>query len=300
MIEWWMVVALGSAVLFAFRDLLMKRVFSHHEHPNPNHFLVVEYLLALIIVIGLFLPSVDFHSFVSLWPFYLLKAFSVALAGWLYFYLLEDHEISLVAPLINLSPLVLLVLSTVILGEVVTLVQFLGILVIIGATYLLEMTRHQHRESHRHLPHFGVLLRKDGKFFIQVIILLLSLSFAAISDKFILNEVSVYSNMFFTALLILLVMGVYYLKKMHLQSLVQFIKREPTALVASLFSALSLFLVLFAIAAPGALVSLIIPLRRTATLYSSLFGGLLFHEDHLRKKLLATMAMLLGIVLIVL
>ena len=75
--------------------------------------------------------------------------------------------------------------------------------------------------------------------------------------------------------------------------------KEPETLVIAIFTIVSNVLVLLAIAIPTALVSLIIPLRRTSTLFSAIFGGLLFHEKHIKQKSFATFGMLIGIVLIV-
>ncbi|MBS3144558.1 hypothetical protein J4208_03150, partial [Candidatus Woesearchaeota archaeon] len=54
------------------------------------------------------------------------------------------------------------------------------------------------------------------------------------------------------------------------------------------------YLHLLAIAMPLTLLSLAIPLRRLSTLFVTVIGGELFHENNLLKKTLACIIMLLG------
>ena len=75
---------------------------------------------------------------------------------------------------------------------------------------------------------------------------------------------------------------------------------QPQTLIIAVFMILATFFVLWAISLPTALVSLVVPLKRVSTLFSSVFGGILFHERHLFRKMVATFGMIGGILLIVL
>ncbi|MFH1589978.1 MAG: hypothetical protein ABIB43_05410 [archaeon] len=57
---------------------------------------------------------------------------------------------------------------------------------------------------------------------------------------------------------------------------------------------------LLAVATPGAAISLIIPIKRTSSLFTTLIGGKLFHEKNLLIKILASIIMIWGVVFILL
>lgn len=294
----WVVLSLISAFFFGLKDILVKK-FLEKTKINSRELIFHEYVLVIVFVTIVFFDKIDFMSIYNFWGLYMFKAFSVGMASYLYFKLLEKHEISLVSPLINLSPIFLLVLSSIFLSEKITIIHFLGILIVMIATYFLEITMHHHDKDSPHTHHFMNLTKKDYNFFSQVIILLSVFSFAAISDKIILGDVNVYTNMFFTSFFILYGLIFYYIRSKKLRQSLNIFNQSSMVLLISVLTIISNFLILLAIAIPNAMVSLIIPLRRTSTLFSSFFGGLIFHEKHLGKKLLSILLMLLGVALIV-
>lgn len=297
--ELWVILTLSSAVLFAFKDILAKNMFSK-KNVKPNQLMFEEFFLLLIIILFLFFPRVEFSTFNNLWYLYLLKSIAIGGSALLYFRLLKEHDISNVAPLINLSPILLLIFSSFILSEQITSVQLFGIVVVIISTYFLEITMTHHDKKSPHKHHFQFLKKKNFSFFAISLIMLVFFSMGAITDKLIFNEgVNVYTNMFFTSAFILFILVIYYIKVKYIVHAFDCIVKEPETLLISIFTIVSSFLILFAIAIPTTMVSLIVPLRRTSTIFSSLIGGILFHENHLPKKILSTIGMLIGVFLIV-
>jgi len=55
---------------------------------------------------------------------------------------------------------------------------------------------------------------------------------------------------------------------------------------------------LIAVSMPNAMIALIIPIKRTSTLFTTIFGGKLFHEKNLSVKILACIIMVWGTVFI--
>lgn len=301
--ELWVWLALGSAVVFGLKDILAKKYFKKSD-VSPKQIMFEEYFIGIFLILLFFFPLVDFSSFYNYYWLFILKAGVIGTSTLLYFELLKKYDISLVSPLLNLSPVFLLLFSFLLLGEMITFVQFLGIILIIIATYFVEVHHHNFFNRHRknpHIHHFKMLSIKPSKFFVLAFIMLFTISFAAIFDKMILSsQINVYTNLYFTSLLIFLVLFIYFVKKKILFSSFKKVISEPQTLLVAFLSFSSIFIVLFAIAIPTALVSLIIPLRRTSTLFSALVGGILFHEKNLIQKLIATVVMLFGVLLIVL
>jgi len=129
--------------------------------------------------------------------------------------------------------------------------------------------------------------------------MLISISITAITDKLILKKVNVYTDLFYTATIVLIAILNYYLFKKNLIKTTKNIIQNPNLFLISLFTNLGTYSILLAIQIPNAKLSLIIPIKRTSTLFSSIIGGKLFHEKHLFKKIIAIIIMLFGILLLV-
>lgn len=297
MVALWVMFTLGSAFFSGVKDVLTKKLF--RKNVSASQVVFEEYLLFFFVILILFYNRVNFSSFYDLWEFYLLKAFTVGSFTIIYLKLLKKYEISLVAPLMNLSPLILLFLSVIFLGEIISSFQLIGILVIIISTYFLEVTIKHHNLKNPHAYHYLNLKNTNWKFFLQSFSMLVIISITAIADRIILKQVNVYSNIFFTSSIILIVLVIYYIHEKILMSSIKDIIYEPETFLISVFTNISTFLILIAIGMPTAILSLVIPLKRTSTLFSSLIGGILFHENHLKQKAFATIGMLVGVLLIV-
>ena len=294
----WVVLTLCASFFFAAKDIVAKKIL--RQDTSPKQLFFEEFFLLLLISVIAFHPQIEFSSFIKYWDIYFLKAITIAIFTLVYFKLLKKYELSHVAPLLNLSPLILLLLSTTILSEVISPIHMIGILLIILSTYLLEITYHHHHHANPHRHHLYHLKQKDKKFYILVLIMLISVSFSAIYDKKIFNQgLSVASNLFFTGAIVFTFMLIYYLYEGHLQKVFKKMLTEPETLLVGILQNFSTILILFAISIPTAMVSLIVPLKRTSTLLSSVFGGLFFHEQHLKQKIIATIGMIIGIFLIV-
>ncbi len=295
----WIIFTLLSAFLLAFKDILSKKVLVKSN--KPLQIIFEQYFLMFLVLSLLFYDLIDFNSIFVFWKLYLLKATSIFLFTYLYFILLKKFEISKFAPLMNASPIFLVLLSSIFLNESITFVQLVGIIIIIFATYLLEVNINFHFKDNPHRHHFDWFKKLDLKNISLVILMLIVISITAIADKKILGSgISVYTNMFYTSLLIFTFLSFYYIKNKNFLLVFKYIKSEPITFLISVISLISTFFVLLAISMPTTMVSLIVPLRRTSTLFAAILGGLLFHEKHLIKKLIAVIIMIFGISLIVL
>jgi len=198
----WIIYTLISAFFFGIKDILAKKVLN--KDVKPIELVLEEFFILFLILILFFFMKIDFYSYETLWHLYLIKALIVFITTELYFNLLEKYEISTVTPLLNLSPIFLLLLSVIFLSEIISMVQFIGILVILFSTYYLEIIIHHHDKENPHTHHFNLILNIKSIFFLFTTILLLTISMTAILDKMILEKTNVYTNMFFTSAIILI------------------------------------------------------------------------------------------------
>ena len=287
-----------SAFLFSIKDILSKKIFSKNVH--PKQILFEEYFLMLFVILFLFFPKINFLIFIEYWYLFLFKALTLFVAVLTYLNLLKKYDISLVSPLMNLSPVFLIFLSFFILNEKLSLIQILGIFIVIISTYFLEIHIHHHNKTNPSAHILKNVKKLNYNFFLPAILMLIMISFTAIFDKLIFeNNLNIYTNMYYTSLIIFLSLLIYYYKTNHLKLAFKNIIYEPTTLLISVFALISTFFILTAIAIPTALVSLIVPLKRVSSLFSSIFGGMLFHETHLVQKFISISFMLFGLFLIV-
>ncbi|MGE0793380.1 MAG: EamA family transporter [Candidatus Woesearchaeota archaeon] len=297
MIPLWAFLALISAITVAAKEIVIKS--SLNKHLDKSYVIFGEHIILAIITLFFFI-KIQFYSFSSMWHYYLAKALIIVTAMELYYYLLQKYEISKVAPLANLSPMFLILFSAIFLSEKLSLIQFAGIFLIVCGTYFLEIDikHHDKKNSQRH--YLNWLKGLNWKNISIMLATLILYSFLAILDKLILKQVSVYSNLFYTSLFVTILFALYYSYKKSLKKAIKVAMKDSSIMIFSALSFISAITILYAIAIPDSLVSLIFPIKRTATLFIALFGGMLFHESHILKKVLAVIVMLAGIVLIVL
>jgi drug/metabolite transporter (DMT)-like permease len=188
----------------------------------------------------------------------------------------------------------LLVFSSIFLSESVSLQQLLGIGVIILATYLLEY--YTFKRSSSKISSF-VSSPKDMLIALSLITVF---SLNAVTDKYLITQGSTAStNIFYAG-----VFTLFFAILLSFKNTQVFPKTSlyPTVsrFLISFCAVLSDYLITLALAIPTALASLIVPLRRTSTFFSSVIGGMIFHEEHLLWKSFCILIMLLGVLLIVL
>ncbi len=284
--------AFGSAIFGAIANIINKKILTH-EH--VQEFTATEGIVMTVLALIL-LPFVNLQQ---PWYVYLFIYFvSIMVAAGSIFYLkgLRHGEISTISPLMNLSPIFLLIISFVILSEVPTSKQYVGIFFLIFGAYALEVgiTNRGFLE-----PVKRFLKSKITHFLIFAMVIF---SITATFDKLIVTR---YTN-FITYLFLLTVfksfnfifLEVY---KFGWRDVKKDFKKDWKMLWSSgIASMLSQGSYLIAASMPNAMISLIVPIKRTGNLFTTIFGGKLFHEKNLFVKILACIIMIWGAVFILL
>lgn len=293
--ELWIVLGFVSALTYALSDIVSKKILNKYD-VTPTQIMFEQHLLNIFLILLIFFPFISFNDFYQYYYIFISKAFTIVIVGVTYFSLLKKYEISTVAPLANLSPLILLLFTSTILAETITFFQIIGIFVTIIATYILEVNHHHHDKKEPHEFHFKQLFKKPTTFFMYSFVLLTMMSLTSILDKIILNTgMSVYSNMYFTSVCVFFFVTIYFIIKGNLKDRLIKMVKEPETFSIGIIKFVDTFVILTAMTIPGVLLSLLIPIRRSATLFSAIGGGLIFHEKHMMRKLIAVILMLVGL-----
>ncbi len=293
--ELWILLAFFSAITYAIADIISKKILIKYD-VTPTQIMFEQHLFNIFFILLLFFPFIDFSYLYTYYYIFFLKGFTVAAVAITYFTLMQKYEVSVVSPLSNLSPIILLVFTSTILGEHISFFQIIGIIITIIATYILEVNHTHHDKKEPHEFHFKQLFKKPSQFFICAFLLLTMMSLTSILDKTLLNTgMSVYSNMYFTSIFVFVFVTGYFIHRGTLKMRIRKMIKEPETFSIGIIRFIDSFIILTAMALPGVLLSLLIPIRRTSTLFSAIGGGLLFHEKHMLRKIIAIVLMLVGL-----
>ncbi|MDP1694135.1 MAG: EamA family transporter [Candidatus Woesearchaeota archaeon] len=282
--EWYTLVILSS-IFLTIQHVLQKKVL-FREHAT-------EYLTAFCLLMWIFLlpfyKQIQFMvsptSFLLLYIIGLLSVFT-----WLPWVRAYRHmEISTVEPLRNLGPLIVVLFAALFLGEQIDSIHFLGIFLIIAGSYLLEVAVFR-------IPLWKPLQLLEKKYVTQIFLSMTVGSGVAVLVKIVLQSVNVPTFLFYTFFLASLHMIILqFVKYNGIYDIIKVVRADWLLLLLIVATTIiSDYLHLLAIAMPLTLLSLAIPLRRLSTLFVTVIGGELFHENNLLKKTLACIIMLLG------
>ncbi|MBU0535679.1 MAG: EamA family transporter [Nanoarchaeota archaeon] len=287
----WYVLVLMSAFIFGISEVVKKKMLEKHHTMD----FITTYFIVSFAFIMVLLPKVNFYQSTEAWALIILKSSLLAISAFIIFRLLRHHDISEIEPLKNLSPMFLLVIGFLLLGESPKSINILGIALLILGAYVIEA------------DHKIINLKEPLKIFkekkvIYLLVYLIFISFCAVIDKFVIRTVDIYSYYFMQMMIIAAIfMGIKMMKKGGLSNVKKaFAQDWPGIIMACLLLIVSDMLYLQAIALPTTLIVLVIPIRRLSTFVSALVGGELFHEKGLRMKLTACMIMIAGAWLVVL
>jgi len=287
----WIPLALVCAFSLATTDALTKKVI-----PKYDIYLLAwirNIFAAPIFIITLFLlktPHLDIYYFLTLITGLPLEILSVIL----YLKAIKLSPLSVTMPFLALSPAFLIFTSYIMLGESPDLSGFAGILLITFGAYLLNLSSFKEGM----LAPLKAVLKEKG----SVLMILVAFIYSITSNicKIGMNHSS---PVFFASsyyLLFTVLLTVFVKKKIF-----NFPWFKPgSAISIKSFSLIGLFYGLMVITHFTSMsltnVSYMISVKRTSLIFSVLYGKLMFGEENIRERLLGSIVMLIGVVLITL
>lgn len=204
---------------------------------------------------------------------------------------IKKSDLSLTIPLLAFTPLFLLIMSPLILGQFPTLLGVIGVILIVIGSYVLNIKR----RNAGYLAPFKAMLEHRGPRLMLYAAFLLSIT-SSIDKIGVLNSsplfwaVSVHSFTSITLAPVIIREINHHLK---------LTKPDIRLLLAvGFFSALAI--VTQYIAITTLLVPYVIAIKRTSTIMSVLFGYLIFKEKGIKGRLLGAAIMVVGVILITL
>lgn len=286
----WLPITLLCAFSLATSDALTKKALAARYNEYLVAWLRLLLMLPPLTVLLLSAPKP------TLGPEFLMTVLTALplelIALILYFKALKLSPLGLTVPFLALTPLFLLVLPYLLLGERISLTGGIGILFIAAGSYVLNLRRH----SNGILPPFRAILKERGSLCMIGVAVLYSFT-ATLSKK----AITVSSPLFFAILypmLVFLCMTPVALWKGRNE--LRFMK-QTGIMQAALFPAFFSFVetVTGVVALSLTNVAYMIAVKRLSLLMGILYGYFLFREDGLGERLTGGILMIAGVALIV-
>ena len=288
----WFFLAFSSALLSATASISEKKVLFNTEA------LDFSFVLALfnMVLSAVFFFFVDFSNvtIVSLIVLY-GKTIMGALAFLCVMLAIKNMEISGALPLLVVTPGIVAFLSFILLGEVLSALEIGGMFLLLSGTYILESGK-----SNDFLAPLKVFMK--SRYHHYVIFALLLFTATSLLDKYLLRDYSMHPyafmgfQQFFLAINFTIILFFY--KRPHLQ-VIKSLPKESLLwiLVISIMTIGYRYTQIEAVKlAP---VALILSVKRISVFFATIIGGKLFREHYLLKKVLATIILIAGALLII-
>ncbi len=287
----WLLLILASAFVLSFYSLLLKRALTHEKNTQ----LLALYPLVPVVILP-FIAHIDYGVMATATGWLLfLKAAVIALSIYMATLALERLPISIYAPMRNISPVFLLFLSWLLLGETLSPINIAGLLLVVTGALLLDLDLHQKHQVARLKRFFA---RREVFLLLLVGFLI---SFAPVLDRIILRTTDAYTTFFWYMLILAALFWIVHLlteRKLPLGGL----GWQEYAWMALIGIVILVADILYfkAVMLPGTLIVVLIGTRRLSNLFATVFGGSLFHEDHLLYKGAMCLVMIAGTLLLIL
>ncbi len=285
---YWIFFSFLSAFFQATTDAITTKLL----RDNNNFYLVgwsrwafaVPFLLPLLLVIPI--PSLD----TTFWITILLLLPLEITALLLYIKALQISPLSLTIPFLSFTPVFLLVTSFLMQGEKPDYSGLLGIFLVSIGGYLLNI----HTVSKGILEPFRAITREKGCLLMLVVAFIYSIT-SNLGKTAIQHSSSAFFAIFYLTTLAVIVTPLVWFKNRR--------RLMPGSPHIQYFIAIGLSYALMFIFHTWAInmiqVPYMISLKRTSTLICIAYGHFLFGEKHIRERLLGSIIMLAGVVLII-
>jgi uncharacterized membrane protein len=284
----WVFYAFLTAFSLATADALSKKAMS-----RSNEYIVVwvreGYALPFLLIIFLFIDVPSLNSTFFLTLLLLLPLEVTALI--LYVRAIRVSPLSLTIPFLAFSPIFIIIIGFIILGEMPDRSGIAGIVMIVFGAYLLNIKA----QSEGLLEPFKAIGKEKGSVLMIIVALIYSVT-STLGKVAILHSSPLFFGFFYPLILTIVLTPIVWFKtKGNFREAFT----RPVMFVMIGLSTASMIIFHF-LAINLTEVAYMISVKRTSLIFSVLYGKLLFDEEELSDRLLGSSVMLMGVILITL
>ncbi len=285
----WVFLALISAFTLATSDALTKKALAHiNEYLVAWFRLLFSIPLLLLLWIFVPVPKLDIEFY---------KAFALALpleiiAIILYIKALRISPLSLTLPFLSLTPVFLILVSYLIIGEKVSFHGSIGIIFLAAGSYALNL----HKMRRGVFEPFRVITKEKGSVLMIVVALIYSIT-SSLGKMAIEHSSPLFFGItYFTAVTIIFAPIALWMGRPELKSFISGRQFKELLLPGLFYSAM---IASHMIAISLTKVAYMISVKRTSLIIGVVYGYFLFKEKNIRERLLGAALMFIGFVMIV-
>lgn len=214
------------------------------------------------------------------------------LAYYIYLSAIRISPLSLSVPYLSFTPVFAILTAALLLQEQISAQGFFGILMVTVGAYVLNIERF----AHHPLDPLKAIFKSSGSRRMLVVALIWSLTSTLGKKGVQLSDPTFFGVFYMASLSIPMAAIAGWRAKRHVATINLRGRNRIWLIVGGLSTALSMLAHFHAIRlAP---VSYMIAVKRTSLIFSVLYGGLIFREEHIRQRLLGTGIMLSGAILL--
>ena len=278
----WVFYALITAFSLATADAISKKALG-----RSNEYVIAwvreGYALPFLFLAFFFIdiPSLDRTFWLSLLLMIPLEIAAIIL----YVTAIKISPLSLTIPFLAVSPVFIILIAFLILGEVPDRSGLLGILLIVAGAYLLNIRTT--REDL--LGPIKAIRRERGSIFMIIVALIYSVT-ATLGKVAVQHSGPIFFGVFYPFLLTLILSVVLWRKGL----LPEVLSRPMTFLAIGIFTAIMILTHFKAISMTD--VAYMISVKRASLVFSVLYGRVLFGEENIKERLTGSMLMIAGMV----
>ena len=278
----WVFYALITAFSLATADAISKKALG-----RSNEYVIAwvreGYALPFLFLAFFFIdiPSLDRTFWLSLLLMIPLEIAAIIL----YVTAIKISPLSLTIPFLAVSPVFIILIAFLILGEVPDRSGLLGILLIVAGAYLLNIRTT--REDL--LGPIKAIRRERGSIFMIIVALIYSVT-ATLGKVAVQHSGPIFFGVFYPFLLTLILSVVLWRKGL----LPEVLSRPMTFLAIGIFTAIMILTHFKAISMTD--VAYMISVKRASLVFSVLYGRVLFGEENIRERLTGSVLMIAGMV----
>jgi drug/metabolite transporter (DMT)-like permease len=285
----WVFLALISAFTLATSDALTKKALAHiNEYLVAWFRLLFSIPLLLLLWIFVPVPKLDIEFY---------KAFALALpleiiAIILYIKALRISPLSLTLPFLSLTPVFLILVSYLIIGEKVSFHGSIGIIFLAAGSYALNL----HKMRRGVFQPFKAITKEKGSVLMIGVAMIYSIT-SSLGKMAIEHSSPLFFGItYFIAVIIVFAPAALWLGRDELKSFILG-RQFKGLLLPGLFYSVMIASHMIAISLTK--VAYMISVKRTSLIIGVVYGYFLFKEKNIRERLLGGFLMFLGFVMIV-
>ncbi|MFO7939731.1 MAG: DMT family transporter [Bacteroidales bacterium] len=284
----WIAFALLTAFFRSLTDVAGKKSM-HQLSPYTVAWSMYIFSLPLLAAALFFVPVPEIGE--QFWLALIAGSLLNTLANILYMNAIKLSDLSLTVPLVTFTPLFMLLTSPIIVGEFPSLWGIVGIVLIVGGSYSLNLKA----RSQGFLAPFRALLREKGARLMLLVAFIWSLS--SNFDKMgILNSSALYWAFLVNVGITIGITPIVLVKERKLAQ--QLRDNKGNLSLVGLFNGATILFQMIAVSLT--LVAYVIAIKRSSAVISVVFGKIFFGEKGLKQRLIGALIMLLGVVAIML